>query len=93
MTHQQPTADPIRDAVDSGASAAEEIHKTVADLPFEVLERTGLYGRTAGELRRIQSESIGAVYDAVREVNRRVAELASDLLHESADAKEERPEA
>ena len=93
MTQQKQTADPIREAVENSANAAEEIHKTVADLPFEVLERTGLFGRTAGELRRIQNDSIGAVYDAVRAVNRRVAELASDLLDESADAVEERPEA
>jgi len=93
MIHQSQAADPIRDAVDSGANAAEEIHKTVADLPFEVLERAGLFGRSAGELRRIQSDSISAVYAAVRTVNHRVAELASDLLDRPADSGEERPEA
>ena len=70
----------IQQAVDRGATSVEEIHKAIADLPFEVLERNGLFEETAAQVREVQARSIGAVYDTIREVNRRVGELASDLL-------------
>ncbi len=70
----------IQDAVDKGATSVEEIHKNIAGLPLEVLERSGLLGETGAEVRRIQEQSIGAVYDTIRKVNERVGELASDLL-------------
>ena len=69
----------IQEAVDKGATSVEEIHKIIADLPLEVLQRAGLFEEAAAEVRKIQDQSIGAVYDAIREINRRVAELASDL--------------
>lgn len=70
----------IQEAVDRGATSVEEIHRAIADLPLEVLERNGLFERTAAEVREVQDRSIGAVYDVIREVNRRVGELAADLL-------------
>ena len=39
MTTQHTSNHALRDAVERGASAAQEIHRTIADLPFEVLER------------------------------------------------------
>lgn len=88
MAQQQTSSRPLHDAVERSASAAEEIHRTIADLPLEVLERAGLFEKTVQEVRRIQNESIGAVYDTVRAVNRHVAELASDLLHPEEDESE-----
>ena len=75
----------IRDAVDRGATSVEEIHKAIADLPLDVLERNGLFEETAAEVRKIQDRSIGAVYDVIREVNERVAELASELTSPRRD--------
>ena len=34
----------------------------------------------AAEVRDVQERSIGAIYDLIRDVNRRVGELATDLL-------------
>jgi hypothetical protein len=34
--------DLIQEAVDRGATSVEQIHQSIADLPFEVLERLGL---------------------------------------------------
>ncbi len=78
--HDQTLTEWIQQAVERGATSVEEIHKEIADLPFEVLERNGLFERTAAEVRDVQDRSIGAVYDVIRGVNRRVGELASDLL-------------
>lgn len=78
----------IKDAVDKGAASVEEIHKSIADLPLEVMERNGLFEQTAAEVRKLQDQSIGAVYDLIRDVNQRVAELASDLLSQGDAVRE-----
>lgn len=70
----------IEEAVDRGATAVEEIHRSIASLPLEILENLGLFERTAGEVKRIQEESLGAIYDRIRDVNRKVGRLTADLL-------------
>ncbi len=69
----------IRDAIDRGASNVEEIHKAIADLPLDVLERNGLLAEAAAGAREIQDRTIGAAYDVIREVNKRVSELVLNL--------------
>ncbi len=73
-------ADRVREAVDGGADAAEEIHKRVVNLPLDVLERNGVLESTAKDLRRFQDQAIGALYDLVRGVNHDVVKLAKDVL-------------
>ena len=75
----------IRGAVDQGVNSVEEIHKAIADLPLDVLERNGLFEATAAQVREIQDRTIGAVYDVIREVNKQVNGLASDLLAPKRD--------
>lgn len=70
----------IEDAVDQGATTVEEIHREIAGLPLTVLERVGLFERTAGDVRSLQEASIGAVYDVIRDVNHQMAKLTVDLL-------------
>jgi hypothetical protein len=80
----------IEEAVDRGARSVEEIHRSIAGLPITVLERLGLFERTANEARRIQDVSIGAIYETIREVNHQVARLAGDLLTKAEEAGETR---
>jgi hypothetical protein len=70
----------IQEAIDRGATTAEEIHKSVANFALKVLEERPLLRRPAKEVRRVQDRSIGAVYDLMREVNAQVGNLASELL-------------
>jgi hypothetical protein len=79
----------IEEAVDKGARTAEEIHRAVADLPFEVLERNGLFVKTVADLRSIQDRSIGAIYDVVRGVNHEVGTLASSLIERRGEPSED----
>lgn len=72
----------IEGLVDRTTRAAEEIHRGIAGLPMEIVERTGMLAGTARDVRQIQDVSIGTVYGLVREVNRRVADLAAELLSE-----------
>jgi len=70
----------MEDAVDRGATTAEEIHQEIARLPVTLLEGLGLTGDTTKEIRRIQTDSISAVYDLVRSVNHKVAGFAHDVF-------------
>jgi uncharacterized protein (DUF2384 family) len=70
--------DVIQDAVDRGATSVEQIHQTIADLPFEALERMGVLAPEDSELRETKTRTIGLVYDAIRRVNKEVGELLSD---------------
>ena len=70
----------IEEAVNKGATTVEEIHREIANLPISALERAGLFERTTANVRSVQDASIGAVYDAIRDVNSKVASLAGELL-------------
>jgi len=70
--------DLIQEAVDRGATSVEQIHQSIADLPFEALERMGLLDPDGLGLREAQTRTIGLVYDAIRRINREVGELISD---------------
>ena len=73
-------ADLVRRAVDEGATTVEDIHKAIANLPLEVLERIDGFEDTLKSVRRIQEQSIGAVYNVIRRVNAEATRLAGDLL-------------
>lgn len=80
-------ADLVREVVDDGANTAEQIHKAIADLPLDVLERLDLFRETARNVRRIQDTSIGAIYDVIRKVDREVARLAQEVLERAPKAR------
>lgn len=73
-------ADRVRHAVDDGATTVEEIHKAIADLPLEVLERLDVFQDAVKDVKKLQDTSIGAIYDAIRRVNHEVTGLARDML-------------
>ena len=70
----------IEEVVDQSATTVEEIHKSIADLPLKLMEESELLRKPAREVRRLQDKVIGAIYDVVRDTNRRIAKLVSDLL-------------
>jgi hypothetical protein len=77
---RQSLAELIEEAVDKGATAVEEIHKSIADLPLKLLEESELVRKPAREVRRLQDRAISAIYDVVRDTNRRVAKLVSEFV-------------
>ena len=82
--HEKGLAEAIQDAIDKGTTRVENIHKSIADLPFRMLEERKLLRAPAREVRRVQDRAIRAVYDLVRTINHQVRALASDLRHEVA---------
>ena len=83
----------ILDAIDEGATTVEKIHKSIADLPLKILEESELLRGPAKEVRRVQDNTIGAVYDVIRGINQRVGTLGSKLLNEAAKRRGARAEA
>ena len=81
MSEAKRVADMIQEAVDKGATTAEEIHKSIADLPLKVLDTVEFLKKPVKEVRRIQDRSIGAVYDLIRGINEQVGALADDVLN------------
>ena len=83
--------DLVQQAVDRGANSVEAIHQHIASLPFEMLEKSGLLDDDKLKLKEKQQRTIGAVYDAIRRVNRQIGELISDqfeLVEDSAHIKQ-----
>ncbi len=83
MKNQETLSAWIEHTVEMGTTSVEKIHKAIAGLPLEVIERNGLWEDAAQDVRKLQEQSIGAVYDVIREVNHQVAEFAADLLGET----------
>ncbi len=72
--------DVVEDAVDRGVATAQELHQTIADVPFGVMERVGVLATPDGELRRFHDETAAAVYDLVRDINKQVTRFAVHLV-------------
>ena len=80
--------DLVQQAIDKGATSVEEVHQAIARMPIDVLERIapGLpLTKTTGD---VQEKTIGAMYEMIRVVNRRAAEIAGELFTASAKARQ-----
>ena len=75
----------IEEVIAKGATSAEEIHKAIADMPLKMLRKIDVLSEPAKKMKRVQDESIGAIYDLIREINEQVAKYATQML---ADARE-----
>ena len=80
--------DLVQQAVDRGAQSVEQIHRYVADLPFEALERTGLLEDDRLGLREKQQRTIGMVYEAIRRINDEVGRFVSNQIENVEDGRE-----
>jgi hypothetical protein len=74
--------DLVRREIDDGATSVEEIHKAIANLPLDVLERLDVFEEMVKDVRKVQEARIGAIYDVIHKVNAEVAKLAREILRE-----------
>jgi hypothetical protein len=72
--------DLVQREVEDGATSVEEVHKAIANLPLEVLERLDLFEDMVKGARKVQEARIGAMYDVIRKVNEEVGKLAKEIL-------------
>jgi cob(I)alamin adenosyltransferase len=73
-------ADVVRREVDAGADTVEEIHRSIARMPLDVLAKLDIFEETVKDVRKVQETSIGAIYDLIRKVNHEVGKLAKEVL-------------
>jgi len=77
----------IQETIDQTATSIEGIHKSIAELPLDVMRRSGVLTRSADDISDVQNRSITVVYDVVRDVNQRVMGLVSDLLEADLESR------
>jgi hypothetical protein len=82
----QKLAQLVEEAIDKGANTAEEIHRSVMDMPLTVLESLGL-ASAAKKVKKVQDSSIGALYELIHEINHSVGRLAKDMLKQRKSTK------
>lgn len=78
--------DMVQTAIDNGARTVEDVHKAIADLPFELLEKNGMLDDDKLQLRERNQQTIGTVYATIREINQKIGELASDMFETLEDS-------
>jgi uncharacterized NAD-dependent epimerase/dehydratase family protein len=74
----------VEQAIDNGADSVEGIHRSIASMPLDVLERLDLFKETVKDVRKVQDTSIGAIYELIHKVNREVGKLATEMLQRPA---------
>ncbi|MBV1921746.1 MAG: hypothetical protein KUG73_13795 [Pseudomonadales bacterium] len=80
--------DMVQEAIDKGATTVEDVHRTIAEVPIEQLERTGLLDADeAQEKKELHHRTVGTIYDAIRRINSQVGEMASELFEAVEDGK------
>jgi hypothetical protein len=75
----------VHGVVDKGATAVEEIHRSIAGMPLQAMEQAGVFEKTAEDVRHVQSDAIGAVYSLIRDINKRVEKFSTELLHDLSE--------
>lgn len=81
--------DMVQEAVDKGATTVEEVHRTIAEIPIEQMERNGLLdAEEAQEKKDLHHRTVGTIYDAIRSINRQVGEMASEMFEAVEDGKQ-----
>lgn len=85
LTRLEALKDLVQQAIDTGATSVEQIHKTIAALPLAVLEKQGLLDVDSDKRDELWDKSFGQVYDAIRRVNQEVGELATQAFEAIED--------
>jgi len=85
LTRLEALKDLVQQAIDTGATSVEQIHKTIAALPLAVLEKQGLLDVDSEKRDELWDKSFGQVYEAIRRVNQEVGELATQAFEAIED--------
>lgn len=82
MSKLQSLKDAVQQALDDGATTVEDVHRRVANIPFEQLAKIAAVEGLVNQARDLHDQSVGTVYDTIRKVNARVGELADAALQQ-----------
>jgi len=81
--------DLVQVAVDKGATSVEEVHKAIANMPLNVLEKVGPLESSAKEIKKFHENTVGTVYDIIRKVNSEAGEIFETLISKAETIEKE----
>ena len=80
MSTAKQIATTIHDVVNETTATAEDIHRSIAELPLSLLGSLTPLEEPVKEIRELHARSIHAVYGLIRLVNDRVEQMAVEIL-------------
>lgn len=78
----------VEKAIEDGATTVEQVHRSIATMPFDVLEKIDALQKPVGKAREIHDETVGNIYETIRLLNERAGEMARHLLGSGPKARE-----
>ena len=78
----------VQNAIDKGATSVEDVHKKIAGLPLDFIAKFGILHDQAEQVKELQENTIGSIYDTIRMVNEKSGEYAEELLLKTTDKAE-----
>jgi hypothetical protein len=70
----------VQEAIENGATTVEDVHRSIASKPLDVLSNFEPIEGAVDRMRQIQDETIGNVYEMIRTINAQVGEIAKNML-------------
>lgn len=70
----------VEKAIEQGATTVEQVHRSIASMPFDILEKVEALQKPIGKAREIHDQSVGNIYETIRLLNERAGEIARTLL-------------
>jgi len=82
LTQIKKVKDNVQQMVDKGVASVEEIHKSIAEIPFAQIEKAApeRFKQYVEPVKNIQDTAIGTVYSVIRKINRQIGEMADEVL-------------
>lgn len=70
----------VEQAVQDGATTVEQVHRSIASMPFDILEKIDAIAEPVNKARELHDQTVGNIYETIRLLNDRAGEIARDLL-------------
>jgi len=70
----------VQNAIDKGATSVEEVHKKIAGLPLDYIAEIAPLQEQAEQVKALQDNTIGSIYETIRLVNEKGGKYAEELL-------------
>ncbi len=75
----------IQTAVDTTVSTVESAHSAIADAAYSVIEQNAGDNEKLHQLKEKHDATAGQVYQAIRDVNQAIGQMASDFFEAAED--------
>jgi hypothetical protein len=80
MSSPKDLAATIHDTINDVTTAVENIHRSIADAPLDMMGAIEPLERPVKDMRVVQDRSITAIYGLIRRINDRVGQITAELL-------------